>query len=68
MCLVYYNIGTENGNSGSPVFVNNGNYLVQGIHTHGFDDTDEDTSEDYNKATRINIFIYTLTTVLNATE
>ncbi|MBE6673577.1 MAG: hypothetical protein E7596_00555 [Ruminococcaceae bacterium] len=62
----WYDADTYERNSGSPVFVCDGNYVVQGIHTTGFNDTDEDTTDDFNKATRINTFIYTIAAILNS--
>ena len=59
VCLVYYNIGTENGNSGSPVFIGDNNYTVQGVHVAGNRDA---------YAKRIDPLIYTLVNNLNSNE
>lgn len=61
--IIYYDISTESGNSGSPVFIGDNNYIVQGIHVSGFKENDP-VNERYNKGTKINIFMYSFVTTL----
>ena len=51
---IYYNATTYRGNSGSPIFLNNGNYIVCGIHT-----------SSAPGGTKINSLIYSLVEYLN---
>lgn len=53
---IHYNVATNNGISGSPIFFNNGDYTVFGIHT---------VSEPNRGGTRINSLIYNLVEFLN---
>ena len=65
VCLVYYNISTENGNSGSPVFIGDNNYTVQGIHVAGFSEN-ASANEQYNKGVKITPFIYSFVNFLKS--
>lgn len=56
---IYYNTATNDGISGSPIFFNNGNYTVIGIHTTGTPD---------RGGTKINSLIYCLVETLNEQE
>lgn len=63
-----YDADTFSGNSGSPVFINNGSFIVIGMHVKGFDENDNDTSNDFNGATKINSLICTVSAVLKSSE
>ena len=41
---------------------------LYGIHVRGFDETDADTSNDFNGATKISPLIYTVATILKFNE
>ena len=60
----YYNADTFSGSSGSPVFANDEDFIVIGIHVSGFDEEDDNYANDFNGATKINIFIYTIAMIL----
>ena len=63
-----YDADTFGGSSGSPVFINDESFIIYGIHVRGFDETDTDTSNDFNSATKISPLIYTVATILKFNE
>ena len=63
-----YDADTFGGSSGSPVFINDERFMIYGIHVRGFDETDADTSNDFNGATKISPLIYTVATILKFNE